>query len=373
MQIKSSYIVALLIALAATLWMASPYLGIFPGNAEEAAATDAAPATPVAEEKPPMLVQVRQSVARPRAVELVLAGQTEASRQATIRAETAGRVVAVEAEEGAAVKTGDVILRLAMDGREASLAEARALVDQRKIEYSAASKLSTRGYQTETKLAESKAQLEAALARLRAIELDVERTVIRAPFDGVIQSRMAEVGDYQRVGDTVALVIDLDPLIAVARVSEREVAGVESGAQGQVRLITGDIVTGQVRYVSSVASEGTRTFRVELEIENGANRLAAGLTAEIRLAVSAVPAHNMSPAALTLDDAGVIGVKIVDADDIVQFRPVTLVSDGPDGIWIGGLPDETRIITVGQGFVLPGQKVVPVPEGSAPAETGGAS
>jgi multidrug efflux system membrane fusion protein len=313
-----------------------------------------------------MRVQVRNSVSETRIDSLVLTGQTEPSRHATVSAETAARVVAVEAEEGAAVKKDDIIVRLATDDRKALLEEAQALVNQRRIEYTAASKLTSKGYQTQTRLAETKANLEAAEARLRRIQVDIERTVIRAPFDGIIQTRMVEVGDYLKIGDPVALVIDLDPLIAVAQVSEREIVGVAKDGEGKVRLISGDIIGGRVRYVSSIGSENTRTFRVELEIENAEIRLTAGLTAEIRLPVAAVEAHNMSPAALTLDDTGVIGVKIVDAQNIVQFHPIQLVSDGLDGIWVGGLPREATIITIGQEFVLPGQTVTPVPEGSNP-------
>lgn len=362
---KSSYIIALLITLAAVGWLASPYLAS--GTADGTEGAQASTQQEVVVAKAPMRVQVRNSVAETRINSLILTGQTESSRHATVKAETAARVVAVEAEEGAAVKKDDVIVRLATDDRQALLEEARALLKQRNIEYSAASKLSSKGYQTQTRLAETKANLEAAEARLRRIQIDIERTVIRAPFDGVIQTRMVEMGDYLKVGDPVALVIDLDPLIAVAQVSEREVADVANGIEGKVRLVTGDIVNGRVRYISSVGSEGTRTFRVELEIDNAENRLAAGLTAEIRLPVKAVEAHNMSPAALTLDDTGVIGIKTVDAQDVVRFHPIQLVSDGLDGIWVGGLPREATIITVGQEFVLPGQTVTPVPEDSMPS------
>lgn len=368
---KSSYVLAFVIALAVTAWLASPYLGEPGGKAEEAGNRQIAslePAKPA--DKAAMRVQVRRSTAETRISSLVLTGQTEASREASIRAETAGRVIAVEAKEGAPVKAGDTILRLAMDDRKSLLDEARSLVKQRQIEYTAASKLSSKGFQTQTKLAETKANLEAAQARLHRIEVDIERTVIRAPFDGVIQTRLVEVGDYLGVGDPVALVIDLDPLVAAARVSEREIAGVAAGSKGTVRMISGESAEGRVRYVSSVASEGTRTFRVELEIDNSAYRLAAGLTVEVRLPVAAVEAHKISPAALTLDDAGVVGVKLVDADGIVRFHPAQLVSDGASGVWIGGLPREATIITVGQEFVLPGQKVIPVPTDSVIAPAG---
>lgn len=361
---KSSYVIALVITLAAAGWMASPYLGgASPGDTESA---NALPELSAPAAKAPMRVQVRNSVAELTVNSLVLTGQTKPSRHATVKAETAARVIAVEAKEGTVVKKDDVIVRLAMNDRKALLEEARALVKQRKIEYSAASKLTSKGYQTQTRLAETKTNLEAAEARLHRIKVEIEHTVIRAPFDGVIESRMVEVGDYLGVGDPVALVIDLDPLIAIAQVSEREIGGVTAGGEGKVRLVTGEIIEGRVRYVSSVGSEGTRTFRIELEIENGDNRLAAGLTAEISLPVAAVEAHNMSPAALTLDDTGVIGVKVVDANNIVRFHPVALVTDGADGVWVSGLPREAAIITVGQEFVLPGQTVTPVPEGSMP-------
>ncbi|MCK4866525.1 MAG: HlyD family efflux transporter periplasmic adaptor subunit, partial [Alphaproteobacteria bacterium] len=218
---KSSYVIALLITLAAAGWMASPYLGgASPGGAEIANALPE-PSAPAV--KVPMRVQVRNSLAELTNNSLVLTGQTKPSRHATVKAETAARVVAVMAEEGTVVKKNDIIVQLAMNDRKALLEEALALVNQRKIEYTAASKLTSKGYQTQTRLAETKTNLEAAEARLHRIKVEIKHTVVRAPFDGVIESRMVEIGDYLGVGDPVALVIDLDPLIAIAQVSEREI------------------------------------------------------------------------------------------------------------------------------------------------------
>ncbi len=355
-----SYLLACAIAIAAAVWLASPYIPGLRGNVPDGVETAAPDAT-----AEPLRVRVRHSVAQERIRRLVLAGQTEPSRQALVRAETAARVVAVEAAEGAVVQEGDVILRLAMDDREAVLAEARALLAHRRIEFEAANKLSSKGYQTQTRLAETRANLEAAEAQLRRARVDIERTVIRAPFDGVLQERAVEVGDYLGVGDPVALIIDLDPLIAVAQLSEREFAGIRRDTPGTARLITGDTAEGRVRYVSSLGSEGTRTFRVELELDNSGGRLAAGLTTEISIAVSTVKAHVLSPAVLTLNDAGEIGIKSVGDGNLVQFYSVELVSDDAAGVAVAGLPDELAIITVGQEFVETGQEVLPVPEPEA--------
>lgn len=376
---QRSYLIALVIALAATAWLASPYVidyvrpatSIDTGAPEDPGeqAKDAA-AGPSGK---PLRVRVRHSVAETRVKSLMLTGQTEPSRRATLKAETAGRIVAVEAVEGAAVKEGDIIVKLAMNDRQARLVEATALLNQRQIEYEAASKLSSKGFQTQTRLAEARALMETAKAQLRRIEMDIEYTVIRAPFDGILQDRMGEIGDYLGIGDPVAVVVDLDPLLAVAQLSEREAAAVRLDGEGRARLITGDVLDGRVRYVSMVGSAGTRTFRVELELANGDNRTPAGLTAEISLPVASVDAHRLSPAALTLDDAGVVGVKTVDAQDIVRFHPAELVAEAADGVWIGGLPSEATIITVGQEFVLPGQMVVPVPEDLPAAPAGAAA
>jgi multidrug efflux system membrane fusion protein len=192
-----------------------------------------------------------------------------------------------------------------------------------------------------------------------------------------LQDRLVEVGDYLGIGDPVAVVVDLDPLLAVAQLSEREAAAVRQDVEGRARLVTGDVVDGRVRYVSAVGSAGTRTFRLELEVQNDGNRIPGGLTLEINLPVASVDAHRMSPAALTLDDDGVVGVKTVDAQNIVRFHPAELVAGGESGVWIGGLPTEVTIITVGQEFVLPGQTVVPVaedlPAAPAGADAGGES
>ena len=70
-----------------------------------------------------------------------------------------------------------------------------------------------------------------------------------------------------------------------------------------------------------------------------------------------------------------VGVKTVDADRMVVFHPVHMIADTPEGIWLGGLPDEVTVIIVGQEYVRAGQRVRPVPEeaGVPQGKAGGAS
>src|SRR5690606_37368106 len=99
------------------------------------------------------------------------------------------------------------------------------------------------------------------------------------------------------------------------------------------------------------------TFRTEIEIDNPGGTIPAGVSAEATIPIARVDAHFVSPAVLVLDEAGVLGVKTVDAANRAQFQPVTIVSATPEGLWVAGLPETVRLITVGHGFVAVGETV----------------
>jgi multidrug efflux system membrane fusion protein len=355
---KRSYLLAALMTVAATGWILSGQVG------GKSPAPEAEPATAPGERPVPQ-VRVRMLRAEERPNELRLFGRTEAERAVALRTEIQGRVAVLVAEKGKPVKKGDVILRLAMDDRKARLAEAEAVVAQYKIAYEAAEQLSEKKFRSRVKLAEAKAELETARAKLANIRLDIRRVTILAPFAGVVDDLPVEVGDYAAIGTVVANLIDLDPILVVGEVGERDVARIPVGAPARVRLTAGEEVAGTVRYVSKTGHQTTRTFRVEVAVDNPGGAIAEGLTTELRLPLGRVLAHRVSPAVLTLSDEGVVGVKAVDAGNRVRFHPVTMIADTPEGIWLAGLPAEVTLITVGQEFVRAGQRVDPVPETAA--------
>jgi len=112
-----------------------------------------------------------------------------------------------------------------------------------------------------------------------------------------------------------------------------------------------------VRYISKVGRSKTRTFRVEVWIDNADGTVLEGLTAELKIPTGSEPAHLVSPAVLTLNDKGVMGIKAVSDAGRVVFHPVRILADTPEGIWLSGLPKKLNLITVGQEFVRAGQKV----------------
>jgi multidrug efflux system membrane fusion protein len=115
-------------------------------------------------------------------------------------------------------------------------------------------------------------------------------------------------------------------------------------------------------FLRTCLDEATRTFGVELEIDNADGALRVGGTAELRIPAEEVLAHRISPSLLTLDDAGNVGVKIINDSGQVEFVVADIALTSNNGVWLAGLPLDATIITVGQGYVTNGAVVDAVPE-----------
>jgi multidrug efflux system membrane fusion protein len=322
--------------------------------------TEAPEAKPVASTSGLTRVQVQRFTARPMTREVVLQGQTLARHEVVLKAEVPGTVVEVLANKGEAVKRGDILLRIGEDGRPQQLAQARALVQQRELEYQAAKSLKSKGLQAERQLAEAESLLRAAKAQLKNAQLNMARLTLRAPFDGVIQDRVAESGTYLKIGDPTFTLVNLDPLVVRGDVAEGDVGSLKQGLPATARLSNGAELTGAITFIAPVANTSTRTFAVEMEAPNPASQQPGGMSATIHVPLATMPAHKISPALLSLDDAGTLGLKTVDSDGIVRFYPVKILKSERDGIWLGGLPESVELITVGQGFVRAGEQVTAV-------------
>lgn len=355
---RKSIVIAGVLAIGATAWIAS---GQFGGDNGPASAESSKSAAQKAE-KPVIPVRVRELVSQSRLRVVTINGRTEESRSVIVRAETDGPITTVRGEEGRPLEDGEIIARQSAEDRHALLAEAVAVEKQRKVEHRAATALAKKGFRSDTKLAEAQAQLEAAQARSKSMRIDLSRTTIRAPFAGILENRHIEKGDFLQKGDEIASIMDLDPILAVGYISERDIGSINVGAKGTVRLMDGRTVSGNVRFVGSVADSATRSFRVELEIPNPDYSIRAGLTGELQMPLKTVSAHVISPAWLALADDGRIGVRTVNAKNIVEFLPIGVIADTAEGLWVSGIPDRSRVITVGHEFVKAGETVKPVPE-----------
>lgn len=311
-------------------------------------------------EKNLMTVEIIESEAQSQRPITRISAITEERRRVKMRAETNGKVIALPYQKGSRVKTGDTVAQLSLDQRLAKLDEAKALVEQRRLQYEVAQNLEKKAFRSKTNLADAKAKYQAAIADLESIQTTIKDTKLTAPFDGILHHNNVEIGSYVAVGDPVLEIVELHPLKVVGFISEKDMKLAEVGKSVEVDLSSGEKLSGVITYASSIANEDTRAFRVEAVIDNPDYSYKAGLTADILIPDETKETHLISAALLTLNDEGVLGVYAVNSDNKVEFYPTTLISHHKDSIWITGLPDKVRLITTGQGFVTVNQEVSPV-------------
>lgn len=305
---------------------------------------------------------VRAQVSKAKAVqqEITINGETEAGRQVTLRSEGEGRVTKLHKRAGEPVAAGELILELDAKALPDHLKHAQALVTQRQLEFEGAQRLKGQGLLAQAKMAEASALLEAAKAEVSELQQQLDDTRITAPFDGILDTRHVEIGELVRKGEALVDLVDFQPFIVTGEVNEQEAGRLTSGMPGSVELINGDSYSGTLRFLSKIANPQTRTFELELEIDNPSNRaVPSGMTAKMILQAGAVQAHKVSPALFELNDEGQLGLKRLDSENRVIFEPINIVKAETGAVWVTGLPDPTNLITVGHGYVSEGDIVTP--------------
>ena len=353
-RMKPSYRAAAAITVLVAVWLGS---GVLSGGASKHTDDSQANSNQVPS------VQVQRLAAMPKAASVTVRGRTQALHAVDVKAEIDGVVQALHFEKGDFVKAGQILCELRTNDRAAKLAQSKAQVAETEEKYNANVSLAKQGYLAKTLLAESATALEAARAAERTNDIDLARTQIRAPFSGLVDDRYVNIGDLMHDGDKCAMLMAPEPFLAVGAVSEHDVGSIKVGDPATAILVTGETVQGRVRFVADHADPGTRTFRIEVELPNPDAKLRDGVSADIHIPVKNVEAIRISPGILVLNDNGVVGVRMVD-NGVVRFKPVQIVSDGPDGMWVTGVPSGADVITVGQEFVTEGAHVKPVVTGA---------
>ena len=357
LKLKRSQLTSLTIIFFVLLWIGSGLLtGEKNSNTRNANANRPSPQKEVVIPK----VRVLSTDSEPFKTSIRVQGRTIASREVILKAEVRGKIEELYVKEGQLVTKGQPIAKIATNDREARLKEAKAVLQQRKIQVEAARKLAKESFGTQVRLAEAEAQYRRAEADSVASELELKNTTIRAPFNGIFNTKKINIGDILNVGGEIGTIVDLDPIKVTGQVSEQNISGYKIGMPGIVELINGNIYEGTISYVSSVSDDKTRTFKIELTVKNPDSTILGGLAAQLQLPKSETFAHKISPSALSLSEDGRIGVKTVDDSNIVKFWNVKILDDGPDGTWVSGLPNNSTIVVVGQDLIEDGQTVEPI-------------
>ena len=379
-----SYGVAGAIVIAGALWLGSgvfvaggngpgngekPIIAFIDKNAEAAEAHHVAegeidPALTIAErvaestgaEAPAQSVRTETYTMQAMPVEVPLRGRTKAKSTVNVTPETTGIVSAVNVVKGQTVAKGDVICTIDQGTRAAAVAQAEAALAQAQVDFDTNKSLREKGLAAANTVNALESALKAAQAAFDQAKQEFDRTTVKSWVAGVVQDPIVTVGTMLAAGQPCATVVELDPMLFVANVPEARIARAELGLPASVETVTGQKVEGKVSYIASLADEATRSFPVEIEFPKADGKVLSGITATATVTMGTVPAHLLPQSVLTLNDDGALGVRTV-KDGVVEFYPVTIISDSREGVWVTGLPPTTDVITMGQEYVVPGQKV----------------
>ncbi|MCF4009839.1 efflux RND transporter periplasmic adaptor subunit [Rheinheimera sp. UJ63] len=346
-RVKSPLFLAILLTLLLALWL------IFADHRQASQqAPEAAAPTPSAA----FTVQTQLSNASAYPATQQLQGQIMAWHSIDIKAQVAGQLLQLNVEQGDKVKQGTKLLQLSDEGRTARLQQAKALYHLRQSELQSAQQLTRQQFVSKTELARLQSDLASAEANLAEAELNLAHTQPTAPFDGVLARRYSDPGSRVQVGDTLFQLVDISQLRVTAQVPQQRVAELSLGQTVAVNLMNGQQLNGSLSFISPVADAQSRSYYIEATVANPQLQPLAGASATLVIALSAVEAHQISPALLRLDPQGRLGLYTVE-NGVVQFYPISLLSTDNNSAWITGLPAQAELIIQGAGFVAVGQAV----------------
>ena len=307
-----------------------------------------APLRTVAVITPPRLMHARA---------IRISGHTEAEKRVTLATRVMGVIDSLPVKQGERVERGDLVMRLDASDKEAAIRMAESVVTQRQAEASAAERLVAGGNAPKMQADQARAALATAKSQLENAKAELAQYEIHAPYNGLIDRVPVQRGSTILAGAEVATLINLDPLLAIGEVSERDLRYLKLGDTADIRLVDGSVVKGTLRYISRDASPATRTFRIEVAIPNEDKSLPAGMSAEITLLAEKTDSVMLPRSVVTLSADGDLGIRAVDKDNKVVFFPIDLVDDTPKGLVLAGIPADARIIVAGQDLVSEGDEV----------------
>jgi len=303
-------------------------------------------------------VVVKKLVKKRFEKKLKFSGFTEASRIVILKSQVEGKISSKFFEKGKAYKAGSQLILIDPEDKIAKLKEMEALLNQRKKEYEVAENLFKKGFRSEVKLSESRTNFEQALALYEKSQVKLNNTKILVPFDSFVEDSFVELGDYLKKGDSIARVVDLDPIFITINITEKEIDKIKKGQVASIK-ISDNLYKGKVNYVSRTADKLTRNFKVQVKLSNINNNIISGLSSEIQIGTKNDSAFFISSSLISLDSQGILGIKVI-LNDRVSFIPIEILSDVGNGYWVKLkklIAEDILIITQGSEYVSDGDLI----------------
>ena len=235
------------------------------------------------------------------------AGQAEAWRWTRLTAEVGGRVDRIPVRESSRVGAGETVLaldpvdkQLALEEAEATLREAEANYRERLL-FDADLPEDVRAERSDA--ARLKSGLDRAEIQLKKARLDLERTRVRAPFEGRIASLGVVPGQLVGQGAELMTVVDVDPIKVQVHVLEGELAHLAPGGRADVRFsaFPEEAFIGEIETINPMVAEETRTAKVTVRVPNPRGRILPGMYARVELEAQRIPDRILVPRSAILE------------------------------------------------------------------------
>lgn len=323
------------------------------------------------EQKQP--VEVTQVARMDLSETLNVVGSVAPDESAELRAEISGLVRGIFFEEGQPVTKDKVLLKIDDSELRAQLAQAEARYQLTDLSLKRAENLRQSQSTTLAEYDRAKSEFASAKADLAVLNLRLEKTEIKAPFDGIVGARALSPGDYVTSQTSITSIDDLSRLKIEFQVPERFLAKVRPGTRFVVTsssLERGKQVHGEVYFVSSVIDRSTRSSAVKGMLFEPPPSLKPGMFAnievvlEVREKVLAVPEGAILT---TTNGTTLIVAKEVNGETVAEFVPVRLGLRSRGLVEVtalkGELAENSRIVASGVGSLIlfPGAKLQPRP------------
>lgn len=325
-----------------------------PGDGAEPAAEE-----PAEDERAPVPVEVAAIAQGEISSYITASANLVAEFEVKVLAEIEGRVASLLVEEGQAVRKGQTLATLVRDDEEIRLRKAELRESNSRAEFERAEDLMAKELISREEHERLTVDYQIARQELEEARWALAKTVLKAPFDGRVTDRKAQVGQSVRPADELLQVTDFDPLIARIYLPERDVLGLSAGREVRIALNADPSIrfTGRIRQISEVVDTATGTVKVTVEADGAPPGVRPGSFVSIHIVRETRPEALLVPREAVLRELKSAHVFIA-GDRTAEKREVVLgLEEGPMVEAISGLAAGERVIVAGQGGLKEGSPI----------------
>ncbi|OGQ94331.1 MAG: hypothetical protein A2284_08580 [Deltaproteobacteria bacterium RIFOXYA12_FULL_61_11] len=306
------------------------------------------------------LTKVRIQVLEPTSFSrtITLSGVTDADQDLTFSAETAGRLEQLTVALGQRVKKGQEIARIDYAMQKAQADQAAVSLTLAKRTHERLTTLRGEEMISEQAIDEALARLQSAEAQHEIARVNLERSRLVSPIDGIVARTFADQGEYVAPGMPVLQVVDHSTIVVKAQLPENQIAEVKRGDRATVRIdALGTDFEGKVHVILPAADPLSRTFQVRILVKNPEYRIRVGMAATVHLRVRDFKEVLVAPQDVVLEESAG-RVVYLEEGGVARRRVVeTALADGQRVLFTSGVAPGDRLIVLGQRGLSDGQQI----------------